>query len=278
MMSMKRKIKLKEKSNANPFKLRSREQIWNGLSKETRQTDSFETPNGTRKPRVYPQSKSYSTVLQSKLPVTPKPNTPLERKREQHISLIDNKSATTVSTMKLPSPKQGKKNVEIGRPIEVRQMAPRNVNPFSKAIWISKFHPETTPEIIENYITEHTAVKDKSKFKCIKLVKKDQDVAKMSFVSFKIDVVPEIFDILIDPENWPQNKQIREFIKMTPPKTTLGNFLPSPKPQESTNATSVTNAEQQQREHNEYMMDIAVNELGLNIPNDFMNSTSSKND
>lgn len=57
-------------------------------------------------------------------------------------------------------------------------------------------------------------------------MKKDADIEKLSFVSFKIDVAPEVFDILMDPENWPRNKQIREFVKLTPPKPSLNDFLP----------------------------------------------------
>lgn len=168
----------------------------------------------------------YSTVVQSKLPVTPVSTTPSSRKRETHISLIDNATGTTVNSAKFPTPKQGKKNVQIGKPVEQRQNAPRKSNPLSKAIWISKFHPETTPDELENYIVENTEVKDTSKFKCSKLVKKDADIGKMSFVSFKIDVSSDVYDILINPDIWPQDKQIREFIKLLPPKQTLGEFMP----------------------------------------------------
>lgn len=188
-----------------------------------------------------PKPKLYSTVIKSTLPVTPQPEAPSQRKKEQHITLIDNSSDTTIKSVKIPTPKQGKKDVQIGRAVEERQIVPRNSNPLSKSIWISKFHPETTPEELENYIVEHTEVKDKSKFKCSKLVKKDQDVTNMSFVSFKIDVTPENFGILIAPENWPQNKHVREFIKMAPPKPTLADFVPQ-KPSNSASINATENA------------------------------------
>lgn len=206
----------------------------------SKQNDTAET-FGENKERVYPQlntpknkttktntpkQKLYSTVLQSKLPVTPQTDTPSQRKREKHVLLIDNSSSTTVESVKIPTPKQGKKNVQIGRPVEERQSVSRKVNPLSESIWISKFHPETTPEELENYIIEHTGVNDKSKFKCVKLVKKDSDITKLSYVSFKIDATPEVYDILNDPENWPSDKQIRPFVKITPPKRTLNDFVP----------------------------------------------------
>lgn len=190
---------------------------------------------GQNKERVYPELNTpktrvskprlYSTILQTKTPVIPQPNMPSERKKEKHITLVDNSSATTVESVKIPTPKQGKKDVQIGRPVEERQAVKRKANPLTKSIWISKFHPETTTDEIENYIIENTDIKDKSKFKCVKLVKKEQDVTTMSFVSFKIDVTPEVFEALIAPENWPQNKHVREFIRMAPPKPTVNAFV-----------------------------------------------------
>lgn len=198
-------------------------------------TDTFRTPNGSANKRIYPKTNSYSTVLQSKLPVTPQPDLPSQRKRETHITLIDNASAKTVQSVKLPTPQKGKKNVQIGRPIEVCQNAQRKSNPLSKSIWISKFHPTTKPKELENYIVENTPVTNKAEFKCIRLVKKDQDKTKLSYVSFKIEVSPESYAILINPEKWPQDKQIREFVNLSPPKPSLGDFLPSKPPKPNTN-------------------------------------------
>lgn len=213
-------------------------------------SDTVTTPNGTKQPRVYPNPivqntpkiKSFSTVLKSVLPVAPRNESPVQRKKEQHISLVDNASNTTIKTVKLPTPKQGKKDVQIGRPVEERQRQPiqRKMNPFTKSIWISKFHPETQPEELVNYIVEHTTVKDKSSFECVKLVKKDSDISTMSFVSFKINVTPEAFEVLIDPENWPQNKHVREWVTMAPPKKTLNDFVTNA----STNSNENENEQQ----------------------------------
>lgn len=173
--------------------------------------------------RTYPM---YSTMVKSNLPVTPQSQTPSQRQRERTISLIDNATGETVKTAKFPTPKHGKKDAQIGRPLPERQRTQRNVDPMSKAIWVSKFHPETTPDEIANYIVTHTEAKDKTKFKCTMLVKKDADLSQMSFVSYKIDATPEVYDILIDPENWPSNKQVREFVKLSPPKRKMDDFIP----------------------------------------------------
>lgn len=100
---------------------------------------------------------------------------------------------------------------------------------LSKSVWVSGFHPDTTIEELEQHIVAHTAIKEVLKFKCTKLIKKDQDITKMSFVSFKIDVSPDDFETLASPDIWPQRIKVREFIRMSPPKPTLGEFLSSSK-------------------------------------------------
>lgn len=213
------------------------------------QTKTLQTPNGNEH-LFGGKHRAYSTVLQSKLPVTPRPETPTNRKREMHISLINNATGATVKTAKFPTPKQGKKKVQIGRPVEQRQRVPRKENPMSKSIHVCKFSTDTTTDDIENYIVENTTATDKSKFKCTKLVKKDADITKMKFVSFKIDATPEVFDILIDEENWPEDKQVREFIKLSPDNPTLADHFPAINP--SRNALTQDEID----ESNTYAMEI----------------------
>lgn len=256
------------------------------LAKEMREkvdnrSDTFTSPNGTVHERVYqrqqtyanvirkessvtPKRRPYSTVLQSKLPVTPRDeNTPQQRKRETHISLVDNASATTVKSMEIPTPKQGKKAIQIGRPLENTQSAQRKLNPFSKSIWISKFHPETKPEEIEKYIVEQTEVKDKTKFKCVKLVTKDQDITTLKFVSFKIDVTPAVYDILI-----------KEFLRMSPPKTQLSEFIQL-KPATS-NGTTSSNTAENETETMEITDDVNVSASGSGTGNGEGNGSNKK--
>lgn len=189
-------------------------------------------PSPIHTPKSKPRP-SYSTVLQSATPVMSQPSSAMlfsgKRKRNTELVLIDNSTAQAMKKTDVPSPKQGTKNIQIGKPVELkitRKVAPKIINSLSKSLWVSGFHPDTTNEEIENYIIENTTVTDRTKFRCSKLVKKDQDVSKMSFISFKIDVSPEDFDIISQPEYWSQNVKISEFIKMTPPKPTLNQFMP----------------------------------------------------
>lgn len=257
-------------------------------SKPNNRADTTQTPNGTRYPRTYPnpimqnpntpKPKSYSTVLQTKTPVLPRSDMPTQRKKEQHITLIDNSTATTVKSIKIPTPKQGKKDLQIGLPLNIseRRIVPRNVNPLTKSIWISPFHPTTTPEQLESHIIEHTEIKDKSKFKCTKLVKKEQDVTKMSFVSFKIDVIPEAYDIVFNEEIWPKRTEMREFVKMAPPKQTLGDFVPS-----NSKSLSDINADEldelKEQYGNEMVKEIMSMANGNGTNNDVSKSSPAKN-
>lgn len=229
----------------------------------------------------------FSTVLQRSLPVTSQPNSASKRKRDTELVLIDNTSLKTVQKKKLPTPKQGTKNVQIGKPLETRKTEPKLSNPLSKSVWVSGFHPETSNEEVEEFIVNNTSVNDKSKFKCTKLVKKEHDITKMSFVSFKIDVMPDDFSTIVNPDIWPQQINVREFVTMTPPKQTLGSFMPTVKstqssPQRESKITRTgdlnesapidrTNIEKQNQEMMAY-----ANELGID-PGTSAGNSSSKN-
>lgn len=193
--------------------------------------------------KEFPQ---YSTVLAKRTPVvaltTPTTN---KRKREHELSLIDNKTSKTVAKVTLPEPKSGKKMETIGKPVLQKVPNRRTENPLSKSIWISGVHPETENDVIEDYIVRNTIITDKTKFKCTKLIKKDQDLSKMSFISFKIDVSPDDFNVLMNEEIWPSNVKIREFIKMQPPKRNLDQFLPT---QPNANSPASPNAKRQPNE------------------------------
>lgn len=190
------------------------------------------TGNPTVYPAGTPNSRpSYSTILQTKTPVMSQPTTSMlmsgKRRRTTELLMIDNSTSQTVNKVNVPSPQQGTKNVQIGKPVEARKIPPKKVNPLTKSVWVSGFHPDTTTDEIANYITENTAVTDKTKFYISKLVKKDHDITKMTFISFKIDVSPEDFDVLCKRENWPERNKVREFVKLSPPKSTLNEFMPT---------------------------------------------------
>lgn len=93
---------------------------------------------------------------------------------------------------------------------------------FDKSIHVSRIDKSVTLEMINEYISQNSQLKQTENFRCSLLVKKDKDVTTLTFVSFKVDVNSEHFDILNDVNFWPEGVLIREFI----PKTkTLADFM-----------------------------------------------------
>lgn len=119
--------------------------------------------------------------------------------------------------LKVPTPKKGTRAITIGKPVVQRQPKPT----FDKAVWVSGLNSETTTEEMINYVLSNTSIEYKSQLDCHKLVKKDADLSKLSFVSFKISVNNDHFDILMNPDIWPNYVAVREFRQLT----TFGDFI-----------------------------------------------------
>lgn len=98
---------------------------------------------------------------------------------------------------------------------------------LEKSIHVSRIDTSVSLDIFTEYILENSQLKSPEDLKCSLLVKKDTDISKLSFISFKVDVNGENFAKLIDVNFWPQGSFIREFISQ--PKTaTLGSFMRRP--------------------------------------------------
>lgn len=124
-----------------------------------------------------------------------------------------------------PQPKMGTKSNVTGLSVVPKRETNRYEKPkFEKAIWISRLSPTVSEEQLIDFITKNTPVTEEARMCAHKLVKKDTDVSLLNFVSFKIELNAEDFDVLNDPAVWPENVMVREF--MQPSKRTLGNFLP----------------------------------------------------
>lgn len=176
-----------------------------------------------------PQKNLYSTILKKAMG-TNTTTTPVTGKREREktnpneIVLIDNKTSKTISTVKIPTPKHGTKDVVIGEkpklssPQLQRRSNMNMLNRLNKSIRVAGLHPSVTVEKLTEYIAQNTPITEKSKFHCRLLVKKEQDLEMLSFVSFKVDVAAEDFTTLMNLEHWPDYVSIREFIRVEKPK------------------------------------------------------------
>lgn len=104
-------------------------------------------------------------------------------------------------------------------------------NKFAKALVVSRLDPATTNEELADYIATNTPVTDKTMFNVHKMVKKDADLSALKFVSFKVELNGDEFELLENVELWPQGATVREFTQV--PERTFGDFLPRNQPASS---------------------------------------------
>lgn len=120
-----------------------------------------------------------------------------------------------------PKPKIGTKTAVTG--LSVIAQPKRVEKPaFSKAIWVSRLNPATSSDEITKYILENTPIDDNNRFNVHKLVKKDQDLSLLKFVSFKVELNDDDFELLNDEDCWPADVMVREFVR----ERKLGDFFP----------------------------------------------------
>lgn len=117
---------------------------------------------------------------------------------------------------------------------------------FENSIHVSRIQTSVTLEDMTNYIIENADIKPDDEFKCTLLVKKDKDLSKLSFVSYKIDVIADKFDQLMDVNFWPKGLLIREFVPQERNQATFGDFWSGSAAKESTQLNKL----HQQKEKN----------------------------
>lgn len=155
--------------------------------------------------------------------------TPKSTKRPRSKSPVREKS-------QFPEAKVGKKSNVNGLQVVPKVVRNRDVNPiFAKALYVSRLNPATTNEALSDYIVENTSVKDKTKFKVYKMIKKGVDESTLKFVSFKVEMNEEELEVLDDASLWPEGVLVREFQQV--PKNELGRHFPGLPPKDTPNAT-----------------------------------------
>lgn len=95
---------------------------------------------------------------------------------------------------------------------------------FTKSVYITRLQPSVTVDGLKLFL--HTQIKDldESQMSIRMLVKKDQDMSEMSFISFSISCTDNLFSQLGSPSFWPSHIKMREFInEPRKPRETAGN-------------------------------------------------------
>ena len=191
-------------------------------------TKSITDATRTSEPPTKSKTPLYSTILKSKTKNSTS-TTPLSSKRKRNgnddvdteLLLIDNRTEKTISSMKIPEPKRGTKETTIGqKPLPFIPRSPARLNPFRKSVRVAGLHPSVTVEQLNEYIAKNTPLTEVARFRTRLLAKKDQDLSRLTYVSFKVDVSSDDFVILMNLDYWPNYVTVREFIQMDRPNQT----------------------------------------------------------
>lgn len=96
----------------------------------------------------------------------------------------------------------------------------------TRSIYISRFKPITESSDILNHIDKITGMENlSSKISCTKLVSNKKRVKSLSFVSFKLTVTDELYELLSSPSIWPPSINAKDFknIQKSQPSNSISN-------------------------------------------------------
>lgn len=117
----------------------------------------------------------------------------------------------------MPRPVSGTSNINIGSIPETfdasKSAQKQNLQKFDKAIWVGGLHPSVTVEMMNEFMTTKTDIKDTNQFRCQRLVGRNVNINDLSVISYKICVNAEHTEHLLNPDIWPAHVKIREFIE-----------------------------------------------------------------
>lgn len=98
--------------------------------------------------------------------------------------------------------------------------------PILKSIYVSRIENTVTADDLVEYIKQNIPDVNENNFNVRMLVKKDQQIDKLSFVSFRVSCTPDLYAKIFVSSFWPNHVQIGEFFDNPRPKRQeLGDFM-----------------------------------------------------
>lgn len=201
---------LKEHINVNVEKNQSDvKQCINEISETVKKASTVTEPlNGSSNRPLY------SSVLRSKRKIVFATPASIKRKRTDENGngqTSDDRGTTEQLKTAVPKPMLGRSAAVIGQKPKAME---RRLNGFEKSLRVGGLDPSVTVDVLCDYIVKNTSLTDKSKFRCTMLVKRGQNLSELSYVSAKVDVSPEDYDLLTNMDLWPNYVTVREFVRM----------------------------------------------------------------
>lgn len=102
---------------------------------------------------------------------------------------------------------------------------------LTKLIYISRLQTNVTADKITCYIKTKVPDLDEKNILLRMLVKKDQNLEELTFISFRLSCTEELYTKLIDSSFWPHHVMIGEFIERERKQNNLGDFIVTKPPQ-----------------------------------------------
>lgn len=96
---------------------------------------------------------------------------------------------------------------------------------FSKSIYISRLETTVTIDDMTNYIKQQLPNVDSKHFNLRLLVKKSQNLADLSFISYRLLCSDDLFELMNRVDFWPSHVKIAEFVeKRSSNRNNIGDF------------------------------------------------------
>lgn len=172
----------------------------------------------SRKPFTFSASRAQFPELTNRTP-----------KRKRMDDTLPNTPKLNLKNRKLTSGTANSSSHGLGAAVTIvtRQRPQRPVNRLVKSVYVSRLEKTITTDDVTAFVKKKIPEADDADFNLRLLVKKDGDLSKLSFVSFRLQCTMELYTKFMDPSFWPSHVMIGDFIDKPKPRSTFGSFIPA---------------------------------------------------
>lgn len=168
-----------------------------------------------------PVRKNDFPTLDTRTPKRKRMNEPVETPKEK---LFKNRK------LQCGTNETNNNNNNLGSPVNL--VRPKKISPYAhmtQSLYISRLKNDVTVEKITEYITNNVSGAKLEDFALNLLVKKDQALDALSFISFRLRCTPEYYNIFKNSSFWPRHVMIGEFIETPRKEATFADFIDTAK-------------------------------------------------
>lgn len=150
---------------------------------------------------------------------------------------------TIFKNRKLLSGTDKEMNHGLGNPVQVKSSKPKSpIEHLTKSIYVSRLQTTVTAEQIRHYVKSKIPEMDEKDIALRMLVKKDQPLDDLTFISYRLLCTEEHYNKFMDSSFWPSHILIGEFIDKPRKKhAQLSDFVGTPTKPASKDTPNETN-------------------------------------